>query len=79
MNLIEARKLMQQQQEEEVKDLVKVSNSLVEGFVSKSNAVALKMLFYIAKQKHEKPNGMHCSLRYLRMILRNTATSITRR
>ncbi len=54
MNPIEAKKLMQQQQEEEVKDLVKVSNSLVEGFVSKSNAVALKMLFYIAKQKHEK-------------------------
>ena len=54
MNPIEAKKLMQQQQEEEIKDLVKVSNSLVEGFVSKSNAVALKMLFYIAKQQHKK-------------------------
>lgn len=54
MNPREAKKLMQQQQEEEIKDLVKVSNSLVEGFVSKSNAVALKMLFYIAKQQHKK-------------------------
>lgn len=54
MNPIEAKKLMQQQQEETIKDLVQVSNSLVEGFVSKSNAVALKMLFYIAKQQHEK-------------------------
>lgn len=56
MNPIEAKKLMKQQKEAEVKDLVKVSNSIVESFVSKSNAVALKMLFYIAKQQH-KENG----------------------
>ena len=36
MNPIEARKLMQQQQEEEVKDLVKVSNSLVEDLYPKA-------------------------------------------
>lgn len=47
--------LIQQEAEknEAIKDLVKVSNSLVESFVSKSNAVALKMLFYIAKQQHK--------------------------
>lgn len=54
MNPLEAKKLLQQQKENEVKDLVKVSNSLVESFVSKSNAVALKMLFYIAKQQHKE-------------------------
>lgn len=54
MNPREAKKLLQQQKEAEVKDLVKVSNSLVESFVSKSNAVALKMLFYIAKQLHKE-------------------------
>ncbi|ADR35463.1 initiator RepB protein (plasmid) [Sulfuricurvum kujiense DSM 16994] len=54
MNPREARELLQKQKEEEVKDLVKISNSLVEGFVSKSNAVALKMLFYIAKQQYKK-------------------------
>lgn len=42
------------EQNEAIKDLVKISNSLVEGFVSKSNAVALKMLFYIAKQQHKE-------------------------
>lgn len=56
MNPSEARKILQQKKENEVKDLVKVSNSLVESFVSKSNAVALKMLFYIAKQQN-KENG----------------------
>lgn len=53
------REFMEQQkaeQNEAIKDLIQVSNSLVEGFVSKSNAVALKMLFYIAKQRH-KENG----------------------
>lgn len=54
MNPLEAKKLLQQQKEAEVKDLVKVSNSLVESFVSKSNAVALKMLFYIAKQQRKE-------------------------
>jgi len=42
------------EQKEAIKDLVKVSNSLVESFVSKSNAVALKMLFYIAKQQYKE-------------------------
>ena len=56
MNPIEAMKLLKREQEEELKDLVQVSNSLVESFVSKSNAVALKMLFYIAKQQQKK-NG----------------------
>lgn len=50
----EARKFLQQQKEDEVKDLVKVANNLVEGFVSRSNAVALKMLFYIAKQQYKE-------------------------
>lgn len=54
MNPLEAKKLLQQQKEAEVKDLVKVSNSLVESFVSRSNAVALKMLFYIAKQQRKE-------------------------
>lgn len=54
MNPLEAKKLLQQQKEAEVKDLVQVSNSLVESFVSRSNAVALKMLFYIAKQQHKQ-------------------------
>lgn len=51
------REFLKQQEAEQsgaIKDLVKVSNSLVEGFVSKSNAVALKMLFYIAKQQHKE-------------------------
>lgn len=42
------------EQNEAIKDLVKVSNSLVESFVSKNNAVALKMLFYIAKQRQKE-------------------------
>lgn len=50
----EARKLLQQKKENEVKDLIKVANNLVEGFVSRSNAVALKMLFYIAKQQYKE-------------------------
>jgi plasmid replication initiation protein len=54
MNPLEAKKLLQQQKEAEVKDLVQVSNSLVESFVSRSNAVALKMLFYIAKQRRKE-------------------------
>lgn len=54
MNPREAMEIMKREQEAEVKDLVQVSNSLVESFVSKSNAVALKMLFYIAKQQHKE-------------------------
>lgn len=54
MNPREAMELMKREQEAEVKDLVQVSNSLIESFVSKSNAVALKMLFYIAKQCHKE-------------------------
>lgn len=56
MNPLEFLKQQEAEQSEAIKDLIKVSNSLVEGFVSKSNAVALKMLFYIAKQRH-KENG----------------------
>jgi plasmid replication initiation protein len=54
MNPREAMELMKREKEAEVKDLVQVSNSLVESFVSKSNAVALKMLFYIAKQRRKE-------------------------
>lgn len=54
MNPLQAKKLIEQQKENEVRDLVQVSNSLVESFVSKSNAVALKMLFYIAKQRRKE-------------------------
>lgn len=54
MNPREAMELMKREQETEVEDLVQVSNSLIESFVSKSNAVALKMLFYIAKQQHKE-------------------------
>lgn len=54
MNPSEFLKQQEAEQSEAIKDLVKVSNSLVEGFVSKSNAVALKMLFYIAKQQHKQ-------------------------
>lgn len=54
MNPREFLKQQKAEQSEAIKDLVKVSNSLVEGFVSKSNAVALKMLFYIAKQQHKQ-------------------------
>lgn len=53
MNPREFLKQQEAEQSEAIKDLVKVSNSLVESFVSKSNAVALKMLFYIAKQQHK--------------------------
>lgn len=54
MNPREFLKQQEADQKEAIKDLVKISNSLVEGFVSKSNAVALKMLFYIAKQQHKQ-------------------------
>ena len=54
MNPREAMELLKREQQAEVKDLVQVSNSLVESFVSKSNAVALKMLFYIAKQQQKE-------------------------
>ena len=54
MNPREFLKQQEAQQSEAIKDLVKVSNSLVESFVSRSNAVALKMLFYIAKQRHKE-------------------------
>lgn len=54
MNPNEFLKQQEAEQKEAIKDLVKISNSLVEGFVSKSNAVALKMLFYIAKQQHKQ-------------------------
>lgn len=54
MNPLAFQKQQEAEQSEAIKDLVKVSNSLVEGFVSKSNAVALKMLFYIAKQQHKE-------------------------
>lgn len=54
MNPLEFLKQQEAEQNEAVKDLVKVANSLVEGFVSRSNAVALKMLFYIAKQRRKE-------------------------
>jgi plasmid replication initiation protein len=54
MNPLEFTKQKEAEQSEAIKDLVQVSNSLVESFVSKSNAVALKMLFYIAKQQHKE-------------------------
>lgn len=54
MNPREFLKQQEAEQNEAIKDLVKVSNSLVEGFVSRSNAVALKMLFYIAKQQQKE-------------------------
>lgn len=38
------------------RDLVKISTSLVESFVSNSNAVALKILFYVAKRR-ANPDG----------------------
>lgn len=54
MNPREFLKQQEAEQNETIKDLVKVSNSLVESFVSKNNAVALKMLFYIAKQRQKE-------------------------
>jgi plasmid replication initiation protein len=54
MNPREFLKQQEAEQGEAIKDLVQVSNSLVESFVSKSNSVALKMLFYIAKQQHKE-------------------------
>ena len=54
MNPREFLKQQEAEQNKAIKDLVKVSNSLVEGFVSKNNAVALKMLFYIAKQQQKE-------------------------
>ena len=54
MNPLEFLKQQEAKQNEAIKDLIKVSNSLVESFVSKSNAVALKMLFYIAKQQYKE-------------------------
>ena len=56
MNPREFLKQQEAEKNEAIKDLVQVSNSLIDGFISKSNAVALKMLFYIAKQQH-KENG----------------------
>jgi len=58
MNPREAMELLKREQDTEVKDLVQVSNSLIESFVSKSNAVALKMLFYIAKQQQKESGGI---------------------
>lgn len=54
MNPREFLKQQEAEQNEAIKDLIKVSNSLVESFVSKNNAVALKMLFYIAKQRRKE-------------------------
>lgn len=54
MNPREFLKQQEAEQNEAIKDLVKISNSLVESFVSKNNAVALKMLFYIAKQQRKE-------------------------
>jgi plasmid replication initiation protein len=54
MNPLEFLKQQEVEQNGAIKDLIKVSNSLIDGFVSKSNAVALKMLFYIAKQQHKQ-------------------------
>ena len=54
MNPREFLKQQEAEQNEAIKDLVKISNSLVESFVSKNNAVALKMLFYIAKQRQKE-------------------------
>jgi plasmid replication initiation protein len=50
MNPLQYEKMVKQ----ENKDLVQVSNSLVEMFIHKSNTVALKMLFYIAKQRRKE-------------------------
>ncbi len=58
MNPREFLKQQEIEQNQAIKDLVKISNSLVEGFVQKSNAVALKMLFYIAKQQHKDNNDL---------------------
>jgi plasmid replication initiation protein len=54
MNPKEAMELLKREEDESVKDLIQVANSLVDSFVSKSNAVALKMLFYVAKQQRKE-------------------------
>ncbi len=41
-------------QAQENRDLIKVSNSLVDSFITQNNAIALKTLFYIAKMRPAK-------------------------
>jgi plasmid replication initiation protein len=47
---------LSRKQPKKINNLVKIKNSLVEGFVKSNNLTALKILFYLAKDKNFKIN-----------------------